>query len=392
MTADAHRPPPSRSRTPRVSAPSSPAAAPPRRDAPTPPPCAPSRPGAGCAGYPSIPTGPEVVASYIAHRAELVAHSTISRDVAAISAAHLDKGLGDPTARHGVRQALRSAGRTLGTAPSRRATPLTTVLMRQVIGAMDDLETATGKRDRAILLLGLPPHCVAASSLPSPRTTSPATTTACYCGSVARRPTRPGEATSSASHLGAHPETCPVLALEASARNQRQEAGGGEPQSSPASKPLPYRRHRTVGPLDLTHHPGPRRSRQHQREGQRPHRRSRPDLGLGTLTARRTRDIRRGTGRRPDDDLPHHEAPPIGFLGSVRAARQRSRRLYGRQDRSVVVLRPGTVLGVPGRAGEHHATNYGPSAELMKLLTSAKLTEHVEVSAGTLAAWRSAGT
>src|SRR5699024_3381464 len=29
-------------------------------------------------GYPSIPTGPEVVASYIAHRAELVAHSTIS--------------------------------------------------------------------------------------------------------------------------------------------------------------------------------------------------------------------------------------------------------------------------------------------------------------------------
>jgi len=29
-------------------------------------------------GYPSIPTGPEVVASYIAHRAELVAHSAIS--------------------------------------------------------------------------------------------------------------------------------------------------------------------------------------------------------------------------------------------------------------------------------------------------------------------------
>src|SRR5699024_7742870 len=104
---------------------------------------------------PSTPTGPEVVASYIAHRAELVAHSTISRDVAVISAAHLDKGLGDPTAHHGVRQALRSAGRALGTSPSRRATPLTTVLMRQIIDAMDDLETATGKRDRAILLLGL---------------------------------------------------------------------------------------------------------------------------------------------------------------------------------------------------------------------------------------------
>src|SRR5690625_7963562 len=55
-------------------------------------------------GYPTIPTGPEVVASYIAHRSRQVTHSTISRDVAAISAAHLDEGLDDPTAHHGVRR------------------------------------------------------------------------------------------------------------------------------------------------------------------------------------------------------------------------------------------------------------------------------------------------
>lgn len=94
-------------------------------------------------GYPAAPTGPEVVASYIAHRAKQVAHSTISRDVAAISAVHLDHGHDDPTAHHGVRQTLRSVSRTLETAPSRRATPLTTALMRQLIDAMGDLETPT---------------------------------------------------------------------------------------------------------------------------------------------------------------------------------------------------------------------------------------------------------
>src|SRR5699024_12687580 len=101
-----------------------------------------------------LPPGSRRAASHTPPRAALVARSTTSRDVAVISAAHLDKGLGDPTAHPGVRQALRSAGRALGTSPSRRATPLTTVLMRQIIDAMDDLETATGKRDRAILLLG----------------------------------------------------------------------------------------------------------------------------------------------------------------------------------------------------------------------------------------------
>lgn len=180
-------------------------------------------------GYPSIPTGPEVVASYIAHRAELVAHSTISRDVAAISAAHLDKGLGDPTAHHGVRQALRSAGRALGTSPSRRATPLTTVLMRQVIGAMDDLETATGKRDRAILLLGLA-AALRRRELAALTTNDIARQGAGLLLRIRRSKTdQTGRGDLIGIPLGIHPETCPVLALEAWLEASSRTIGDASP-------------------------------------------------------------------------------------------------------------------------------------------------------------------
>src|SRR5699024_3350563 len=180
-------------------------------------------------GYPSIPTGPAVVASSIAHRAELVAHSTISRDVAVISAAHLDKGLGDPTAHHGVRQALRSAGRALGTSPSRRATPLTTVLMRQIIDAMDDLETATGKRDRAILLLGLA-AALRRRELAALTTNDIARQGAGLLLQIRRSKTdQTGRGDLIGIPLGAHSETCPVLALEARFEASGRKLGVGSP-------------------------------------------------------------------------------------------------------------------------------------------------------------------
>src|SRR5699024_8087298 len=79
-------------------------------------------------------------------------HSTISRDVAAISAAHLDEGLDDPTAHHGVRRALRSVGRALGTHPPRRPPPLTPPLMRRLFDAWADLQTAMASLDVRIPL------------------------------------------------------------------------------------------------------------------------------------------------------------------------------------------------------------------------------------------------
>ena len=180
-------------------------------------------------GYPSIPTGPEVVASYIAHRAEQVAHATISRDVAAISAAHLDTGLDDPTAHHGVRQALRSIGRTLGTAPSRRATPLTTTLMRQIIDAMEDLETATGTRDRAILLLGLA-AALRRRELTALTTNDIARQDAGLLLRIRRSKTdQTGRGDLIGIPLGSHPETCPVLALEAWLKASSRTLGDGSP-------------------------------------------------------------------------------------------------------------------------------------------------------------------
>ena len=180
-------------------------------------------------GYPAVPTGPEVVASYIANCSTYVAHSTISRDVAAISAAHLDTGLDDPTAHHGVRQALRSAGRTLGTAPSRRATPLTTTLMRQIIDAMDDLETATGKRDRAILLLGLA-AALRRRELAALTTNDIARHDDGLLLRIRRsKADQTGRGDLIGIPLGAHPETCPVLALEAWLETSSRKLGEGSP-------------------------------------------------------------------------------------------------------------------------------------------------------------------
>lgn len=180
-------------------------------------------------GYSAVPTGPEVVAAYIAYRAEHVAHATIVRDVAAISATHLDQGLEDPTAHHGVRQALRSVSRTLGTAPSRRATPVTTTLMRQIIDVMHDLDTATGLRDRAILLLGL------AAALRRSELAALATNDITrHDGGLLLRIRR--SKTDQTGHgdligipLGTHPETCPVHALQAWLDVSGRSLGDGRP-------------------------------------------------------------------------------------------------------------------------------------------------------------------
>lgn len=180
-------------------------------------------------GYPVHPTTPDVVAAYIAHRASLVSHATITRDVAAISAAHLDSGLEDPTTHHGVRQALRSAGRSLGTAPSRRAAPVTTESMRRIVAAMDDLDTATGKRDRAILLLGL----AAANRRSEVANLSTNDLTRLDTGFIVRirrsKTDQSGKGEVVGIPLGEHPETCPVLAVEDWLEVSRRKIGDGRP-------------------------------------------------------------------------------------------------------------------------------------------------------------------
>lgn len=180
-------------------------------------------------GYTPVPTSPEVVAAYIAHRTKTVSHSTISRDVAALSAAHLDNGLEDPTTHHGVRQALRSAGRMLGTAPARRAAPITTDTMRRIVAAMDDLASPVGKRDRAILLIGL----AAAQRRSEIAALTTMDVTRREDGLLLRirrsKTDQSGHGDLVGIPLGSHPETCPVLALESWLEASGRRLGDGSP-------------------------------------------------------------------------------------------------------------------------------------------------------------------
>ena len=180
-------------------------------------------------GYRSYPAGPEAVAAYIAHRAEKVSHSTISRDVAALSAAHLDNGWADPTAHHGVRQALRSAGRMLGTGQARRAAPITTSTMRRIIAAMDDLDTPIGRRDRAILLIGLA-AALRRSEISALTTKDLTRRDNGLLLRIRRSKTdQTGLGDLVGIPLGSHPETCPVLALDAWLEASGRCLGDGSP-------------------------------------------------------------------------------------------------------------------------------------------------------------------
>lgn len=173
-------------------------------------------------GYPSNPSTSPVVAAYVAFRAERVAHATIARDLAAISAIHLDNGRKDPTGHHGVRQALRSVGRAHGTAPTRRAAPVTTESMRSIIAAMEDREQLAGKRDIAILLLGLA-AALRRSELATLTTDDIALRDDGMIVRISRSKTdQSGKGEVIGVPYGLNPDTCPVMAvagwLEASGR------------------------------------------------------------------------------------------------------------------------------------------------------------------------------
>jgi integrase len=99
----------------------------------------------------SIPASPEIVASYLAARADTLAVASLVRHVASISKAHLARGLPNPTRSELVRATLRGIRRTRGTA-QREAKPLLRDDLLLVLDAMGEGLKAT--RDRALLLVG----------------------------------------------------------------------------------------------------------------------------------------------------------------------------------------------------------------------------------------------
>lgn len=99
----------------------------------------------------ALPAQGEHIALYIAWRARTRTPATIAGDLAAIAAAHRAAGLDDPTKDPAVKVVLKGIRNVRGVA-QRRKTPLVVESMRAVLATLGD--TARGRRDRAMLLLG----------------------------------------------------------------------------------------------------------------------------------------------------------------------------------------------------------------------------------------------
>lgn len=98
----------------------------------------------------AVPCSPEVLAAYIAARAETHSPYTVSRRVVGIGRAHISQGLPDPAKNDLVRTVLRGVRRTKGR-PQRQASPL---LKQDLLAILPLMEGPKGIRDRALLLLG----------------------------------------------------------------------------------------------------------------------------------------------------------------------------------------------------------------------------------------------
>ena len=105
-------------------------------------------------GIAALPAPPEVLAADLAERAEAgLSYGTLDLACSAIAYQHHQEGLLDPTADITLRRVRRGLRRIIGAAPRRQAHPLTVAEVNRIVTAMD-LDTATGARDRALILLG----------------------------------------------------------------------------------------------------------------------------------------------------------------------------------------------------------------------------------------------
>jgi len=98
----------------------------------------------------AVPCSPEILAAYIAARAETHSPHTITRRVVGISRAHASQGLPDPAKTDLVRTVLRGVRRSKGK-PQRQVAPL---LKQDLLSLLPLMRGTKGIRDRALLLLG----------------------------------------------------------------------------------------------------------------------------------------------------------------------------------------------------------------------------------------------
>ena len=105
-------------------------------------------------GINPLPAPPEALAAFLAERAEAgLTFGTLDGCCSGIAHRHHQEGLADPTANVVVRRVRRGLRRIMGVAPRRQAHPLTVAELGEIVSSID-ADTAIGKRDRAILLVG----------------------------------------------------------------------------------------------------------------------------------------------------------------------------------------------------------------------------------------------
>ncbi|WP_439365494.1 site-specific integrase [Bradyrhizobium sp. DASA03005] len=103
-------------------------------------------------GASALPANPETLAAYLAHgAAEGAMVSTLSRRVAAVRYAHKLASLPTPSDAEAVKATLRGIRRTIGAAKVKKA-PAVVARIKAMVETCPN--TLTGKRDRALLLLG----------------------------------------------------------------------------------------------------------------------------------------------------------------------------------------------------------------------------------------------
>lgn len=105
-------------------------------------------------GAEPLPALPEVVATFLASQAQAgVRPSTLGRRLAAIAYAHKLRGITElPTTSETVKATMRGIRRTVGSAKTKKAAATAEVLERLL--ATIQADTLTGRRDRALLVLG----------------------------------------------------------------------------------------------------------------------------------------------------------------------------------------------------------------------------------------------
>lgn len=97
-----------------------------------------------------IPATPRRVAAYLAHYAQLLASSTLSRRLVAIAWAHTSQGFASPTHSPLVKATLQGIRRTCG----RTLRQVAALQKSQVLRMAQGLRGTRGLRDRALLLAG----------------------------------------------------------------------------------------------------------------------------------------------------------------------------------------------------------------------------------------------